>query len=77
MYTLEMAEAFKLIIPPENFGVVLYDSEEFVTVMINPKDLLNLSEKHKTEIVQYINNVKKTLEDFGATVFIVREALEE
>jgi len=77
MYTVEMATAFKSIIPPENFGVVIYDSEEFITVMINPKDLLDLSEKHKTEIVQYINNIKKTLEDFGATVFIVREALEE
>jgi hypothetical protein len=77
MYTLEMATSFKSIVPPENFGVVLYDSEKFITVMINPKDLINLSEEHKAEIIEYINNVKKTLEDLGATIFIVREALEE
>ena len=77
MYTIEMATAFKGLTPPENFGVVIYDSEKFITVMINPKDLVDLSEENKPKVVQYINDVKRTLESFGATVFIVREALEE
>jgi hypothetical protein len=77
MYTIEMATAFKALTPPENFGVVIYDSEKFITVMINPKDLVDLSEENKPKVVQYINDVKRTLESFGATVFIVREALEE
>jgi dihydrodipicolinate synthase/N-acetylneuraminate lyase len=77
MYTPEMATEFKKIVSPKNFGVILYDNDDFVTVQIEPKDLLNLSSEEKIEAVQYINNVKDTLEKLGAIVFIVREAIEE
>jgi len=77
MYTPEMASAFKSIVAPDNFGVILYENDDFITMEIDPKDLVNLSDEDKIKAVDYVNNVKKTLESFGAIVFIVRKALEE
>lgn len=76
MYTPEMATAFKAIVPPKNFGLTVYDNDNFVTLEINPKDLVDLTDKDKPAVVKYINDVKSTLEELGAIVFIVREALE-
>ena len=77
MYTVEMATAFKNIIPPQNFGVMIYDAEDFLTIMIEPKDLENLDKNQAEEVVKYINNVKKTLEDHGAIVLVVRNSPNE
>jgi hypothetical protein len=76
MYTPEMATAFKAIVPPKNFGLTIYDNDNFVTLEINPKDLINLLDEDKPIVVKYINDVKSTLEELGAIVFVVREALE-
>jgi hypothetical protein len=76
MYTPEMATAFKAIVPPKNFGLTIYDNDNFVTLEINPKDLVDLLDEDKTAVVKYINDVKSILEELGAIVFIVREALE-
>ena len=72
-----MADAFHAIIPPKNFGVVLYDSDDYITLKVETQELLALSEEDRQPAVDYINNVKKTLESFGAIVLIVREALPE
>lgn len=77
MYTPEMASAFKSIVAPNNFGVVLYENDDFITMEIDPKDLVSLPDEDKIKAVEYVNNVKKTLESFGVVVFIVRKALEE
>lgn len=77
MYTPEMASAFKAISAPDNFGIILYENDDFITIEIDPKELINLSDEDKTKAVEYVNNVKKTLESFGAVIFIVRKALEE
>jgi hypothetical protein len=77
MYTPEMASAFKNISAPKGFGVVLYENDDFLTMEIDPKELINLSDDDKVKAVEYVNQVKKTLESFGAIVFIVRKALEE
>jgi hypothetical protein len=77
MYTVEMATAFKSIVPPQNFGVMIYDADDFLTIMIEPKDLENLDNDQAEEIVKYINNVKKTLEDHGAIVLVVRNSPNE
>lgn len=76
MYTPEMATAFKSIVPPNNFGVVILDNEDFLTIQIDPKELSLVSEDDRTSVVKYINDVKKAFEDLGAVVLIVREALE-
>ncbi len=77
MYTPEMASAFKAIVPPKNFGVVLMENPDFLTIQIEPGDLEKLSEEEIPQAVQYINDVKRTLESFGAIVLVVREALEK
>ncbi|NBR61484.1 MAG: hypothetical protein EBT86_07505 [Actinobacteria bacterium] len=77
MYTLEMATAFKEIIAPKNFGVVLYDADNFITLVIDPKDIEGLSKEEMEPIVKYINDVKKTLENLGAVVFVVRDSVNE
>ncbi len=77
MYTAEMATAFKAIVPPKNFGVVLLENEDFITIQIDPKELLAVPEEDLEVAVKYINDVKSTLEGFGAIVMILREALED
>jgi hypothetical protein len=76
MYTLEMSSAFRAIVPPKDFGVVIIDNEEFLTVQIDPEQLLGLDEVQKAEAVKYVKDVKQALEDNGAIVLLVREALE-
>jgi hypothetical protein len=77
MYTTEMATAFKAIVPPKNFGVVLLENNDFITIQIDPKELLAVAEDGIEDAVKYINDVKNMLEGFGAAVLIVREALED
>jgi hypothetical protein len=77
MYTAEMATAFKAIVPPKNFGVVLLENDDFITIQIDPKELLAVPEEELESAVKYINDVKSTLEGLGAIVMILREALED
>lgn len=77
MYTEEMAKAFHAIVPPKDFSVDLYDNEQFITIVVDPKSVAGLSEADAVYIVNYINNVKKTLESFGAIVFVSRDELEK
>jgi len=77
MYTEEMSKAFQSIKAPENFKVTIYDNEEFVTMVIDPEDIENLLDNQVDDAVQYINDVKKALEELGAIVYIVREALKD
>ena len=77
MYTPEMATAFKTIIPPKNFGVVILENDDFLTIQIEPKDLTNLLDEEKPAVVKYINDIKRILEEHGAVVMILREALED
>ena len=77
MYTLEMATAFKSITPPDNFKLVIMENEDFLTIVIDPEDIENLSDEQVDPAVKYINDVKKALEDEGAVVFVVRDVLED
>jgi hypothetical protein len=77
MYTTEMATAFRAIVPPKNFGVVLLENDDFITIQIDPKELIAVPDEDRADAVKYINDVKKMLEGFGAIVLIVREALED
>ena len=76
MYTLEMAEAFKGVQPPSNFGVTILDAGDFITVSVDPEDLLKLTDDEKMDAVQYVKDVKQALESAGAIVLVVREAVQ-
>lgn len=77
MYTDEMAKAFKSIEAPENFGVTILDANDFLTVQIDPEDIENLLDHQVDGAIQYIKDVKRVLEEHGAIVYIVREALKD
>jgi hypothetical protein len=77
MYTVEMATAFKGLTPPENFGVTILDANDFLTVQIDPEDIESLLDHQVEDAIQYIKNVKNVLEEHGAIVYIVREALKD
>jgi hypothetical protein len=77
MYTVEMATAFKALTPPENFGVTILDANDFLTVQIDPEDIESLLDHQVEDAIQYIKDVKKGLEEHGAIVYIVREALKD
>ena len=71
-----MANAFKSIVPPKNFGVTIMDSGDFLTVVIDPEDIEELQDNQVDDAVKYINDVKRVLEEQGAIVYVVRKALE-
>jgi hypothetical protein len=77
MYTVEMATAFKSLTPPENFGVTILDANDFLTVQIDPEDIESLLDHQVEDAIQYIKDVKRVLEERGAIVYIVREALKD
>lgn len=77
MYTEEMAQAFHTIPAPQGFAVDLYDNEQWITVVIDPNNLVDKTEEELSEIVNYINKIKLTLEEKGAYVLITRDAIEE
>jgi hypothetical protein len=77
MYTVEMATAFKALTPPENFGVTILDANDFLTIQIDPEDIESLLDHQVEDAIQYIKDVKKVLEEYGAIVYIVREALKD
>lgn len=77
MYTLEMATAFKSIVPPENFKLTIMENPDFLTLVIDPSDIENLDKEQAEPVVKYVNDVKKALENEGAIVFVVRDVLED
>ncbi len=72
-----MATAFKSIVPPENFKVVILENNDFLTILIDPEDIEALSDEQAEPAVKYINDVKKALENEGAIVFVVRDVLKD
>jgi len=77
MYTDIMKRAFHSIIPPKNFRVDIIDNEHFITVRANEQMFIRLHDDEKREAVEYMIKVKKALEDNGAIVMLVREAVKK
>jgi len=77
MYTESMRRAFHSIPSPKNFKVDIIDNEHFITVRANEKMFINLYDDEKREAVEYMVRVKKALEDNGAIVMLVREAIKK
>ena len=76
MYTDFMKKAFHSILPPKNFRVDIIDNEHFLTVRANETMFIRLVDDEKREAVEYMIKVKKALEDNGAIVMLVREAIK-
>lgn len=76
MYTDAMKRAFRSLIPPTGFGVDIIDDEYFLSVRANEAQFMRLDEFGKRRAVEYMVKVKKALEDNGAIVLLVREAIK-
>lgn len=77
MYTEKMKMAFHSIHAPKNFALEIFDNDNFICLRADPKKLIVLNHDEKIEAVQYMFKVKKALEDCGALVILVREAMED
>jgi hypothetical protein len=77
MYTEEMAEAFHAITPPQNFGVTLIDFDKWIDIIVDTEQLMALSEEDRVLAAQYAIDVARMLDDHGAIVQIVREAIDD
>lgn len=76
MYTDSMQRAFRSITPPSNFSVDIIDNEHFLSVRANESKFMMLDEFEKRRAIEYMVKVKKALEDNGAIVMLVREAVK-
>lgn len=72
-----MSDEFHAIKSPKNFGVKVFDADNFITVYIAPEQILKLSEEEAKEAIDYVKLVKKTFEKHGAIVHIVRPPVEQ
>lgn len=70
-----MSDAFHAIKAPENFGVMVLDAGDFITLKINPESLVGITTEQADSIKKYVEKVKSTFEKHGAIVYIVRESL--
>ena len=82
MYTDGMRKAVRSLDShkPAGFGVSIRESVvegmSFLTVVIDPLALTKMSVDDKLKAAEYIARIKFALEDNGAIVQLVREALE-
>ena len=76
MYTDAMQRAFRSILPPRGFMVDIIDNEHFLSVRANESKFMMLDEFEKRRAIEYMVKVKKALEDNGAIVMLVREAVK-
>ena len=77
-YTDAMRRAFHSVLPPKGFaGIELIDNEHFLSIRLEEKSFARLSDAEKREAIEYVFRVKMALEDNGATVLVVRKALEK
>lgn len=76
MYTNEMKRAFRSVTCPINFKVKIVDHEHYIAVQADEVEFFRLPDADKRTAVEYMVKVKKALEDNGAIVLLVREAMK-
>jgi len=72
-YTKKMWDAFKNIECPGGFHIKVEDKLFFLKVTVDEEQYNNMTEESKPVVYGYLNEVKKTLEDLGASVLLVQE----
>lgn len=71
-----MRRAFHSITPPKGFKVQIIDNEHFLTIKLDEKQFAKMFHDEKIEALQYVIQVKKTLEMTGAIILITREPIK-
>jgi len=62
---------------PKNFGVLIEDNDNFLTIRAPEKNFMQLNEEDKRRAIEYMIRMKAALEQNGAIVLIVREGGKE
>ena len=68
MYTSLMKQAVKTIKIPKDFKIDIVDYDTFLTIQFYESQWKHYSETERFLCIQYLNKVKKTLENLGARV---------
>ena len=68
MYTPLMKKAVKTIPIPKDFKIDILDYSTFLTIQFYESQWRHYSETERFLCIQYLNKVKKTLENLGARV---------
>lgn len=76
MYTHDMRKAFHSIQAPKGFYLDVIDNDNFITLRINEQNFAKLVHDDKIQALQYVIRVKDALEQNGAVVLVVRNALK-
>ncbi len=79
MYSEKMQRAFASLQHhcPRGFSVDLIDNNEFITIRIDSKKLIRLSDFEKRRAVEYVTRVKTAFEDSGAIVLVTRTSIDD
>lgn len=77
VYTDMMRKAFHSIQAPKGFYIDVIDNDHFITLKINEKVLMGLTHDDKIAAIQYVIRVKDALEQNGAIVLVVRDAVKK
>ena len=72
-YTKKMWDAFNNIECPDGFHIKIEDKLFFLQIIVDEEQYNNMTEESKPVVYGYLNEVKKTLEDLGASVLIIQE----
>jgi hypothetical protein len=72
-YTKKMWDAFNNIECPGGFHIKVEDNLFFLKVIVDEEQYNNMTEESKPVVYGYLNEVKKTLEDLGASVLLIQE----
>ena len=76
MYTDSMKKAFHSLRGPKGFHLQVIDHNNFLTIKASEKQFMSLSGEDRKHAVEYMIRVKKALEDNGAVVMLVKDAVK-
>jgi hypothetical protein len=76
-YTKQMFDAFNNIECPGGFHIKVEDRISFLKITVDEEQYNNMTKESEPIVHGYLNEVKKTLEDLGATIFLVKEKWDD
>lgn len=68
MYTINMKKAVHSIPVPKQFKIDILDYDTFLTIQFYESQWRHYNESERLQCIQYLNKVKKVLENLGARV---------
>lgn len=76
-YTDEMRRAFHNLVAPKGLIVHILDNKDFLVVKVDEVSFMKMDDFGKRRSLEYLVKLKSALEDAGAFVLIVRDAVKD